>query len=494
MNKLYKKIVCFTLGFGLMVALCGCGSNTPKVQSEGMKRVGSLNVEEAAIYTDDSEKEDVIETYSSADGLCVIERYPTYYDVSLDYEKGEPAEVGKAYAQTILEAVPGFADNFEPYLHENIRGAFNGRKINYDALEERIKTLINSLPEDYRDEVISFAKTLSQGEADYSEDGNAEDGNAEDDHAEDDHAEDGHAEDGYAEDGRLSYIEALTMQIIPDALRPTACSALSLGGEKTVSGKRISIRNLEWNTGSNNQMTKIHAVTHMKKGENSITTVGILGLLDIITAVNDDGVMIAILDVGSKEELPFVYNDKKCYTFEIRYALEHFDNAKEAGEYLVGESGDFTWCNNLLCTDEKDAFCCENATKEVAATGKARSVLRTTESELMEGLAWDSPDALCIVNSFATKGNQDGFTGAESNITRFVKYNKWVKEKDKFSIADAKGLVAREVVDQFVVSNVHNSGNVHTVIVDYATGKIHVAFTKGDHADDIPVFWEVGTY
>ncbi len=469
MNKLYKKIVCFTLGFGLMVALCGCGSNTPKVQSEGMKRVGSLNVEEAAIYTDDSEKEDVIETYSSADGLCVIERYPTYYDVSLDYGKGEPVEVGKAYAQTILEAVPDFADTFEPYLHENIRGAFNGRKINYDALEERIETLINSLPEDYRDEVISFAKTLSQGEADY-------------------------AEDGYAEDGRLSYIEALTMQIIPDALRPTACSALSLGGEKTVSGKRITIRNLEWNTGSNNQMTKIHAVAHMKKGENSITTVGILGLLDIITAVNDDGVMIAILDVGSKEELPFVYNDKKCYTFEIRYALEHFDNAKEAGEYLVGESGDFTWCNNLLCTDEKDAFCCENATKEVAATGKARSVLRTTESELMEGLAWDSPDALCIVNSFATKGNQDGFTGAEFNITRFVKYNKWVKEKDKFSIADAKGLVAREVVDQFVVSNVHNSGNVHTVIVDYATGKIHVAFTKGDHADDIPVFWEVGTY
>lgn len=225
-----------------------------------------------------------------------------------------------------------------------------------------------------------------------------------------------------------------------------------------------------------------------------INTVGILGLLDIITAVNDDGVMIAILDVGSKEELPFVYNDKKCYTFEIRYALEHFHNAKEAGEYLLGESGDFTWCNNLLCTDEKDAFCCENTTKEVAATGKARSVLRTTESELMEGLAWDSPDALCIVNSFATKGNQDGFTVEEFNITRFVKYNKWVKEKDKFSIADAKGLVAREVVDQFVVSNVHNSGNVHTVIVDYATGKIHVAFTKGDHADDIPVFWEVGTY
>ena len=427
MNKIYKKILSFSIIAGMLFSICGCGSNTPVVQSEGMKKVGSQNVEEEVTYTDESEKEEIIESFSSEEGLCVINIYPTYYDVTLDYEKGEPAEVGKAYAETILEAVPGFVDNFEPYLHENIRNAFDGRKINYDALEERIETLIASLPEEYKDEVISFAKTISQGE------------------------------EGYNEDGKLSYIEALTMQIIPDALRPTACSALSLGGEKTVSGKRISIRNLEWNGGSENQITEIHAVTHMKKNDRSITTVGVLGLLDIITAVNDDGVMIAILDVGSKEGLPFIYEGKKCYTFEIRYALEHFDNAREAGEFLIEESGDFTWCNNLLCTDEKDAFCCENATREVVSAGKGRSVLRTTDSELMEGLRWDTPDALCIVNTFATKGNQDTFTGEEFNLTRFVKYNNWVSEKDKFSVADAKGLMAREVVNQYEVSNVHNS-------------------------------------
>ena len=464
MNKIYKKIISCSLTLGMLLSVCGCGTNAKAVQSEGMKKVGSLYVEEDVTYTDDSEKEDVIETFSSADGLCVIEKYPTYYDVTLDYEKGEPTEVGKAYAETIIEAVPGFVNNFEPYLHENIRNAFDGRKVNYESLEDRIETLVNSLPKEYKDEVTSFAKTISQGE------------------------------EGYAEDGKLSYIEALTMQIIPDALRPTACSALSLGGEKTVSGKRISIRNLEWSAGSENQITELHAVTHMKKGDGSITSIGFLGILDIITAVNDDGVMIAILDVGSKEGLPFEKKKKKCYTFEIRYALEHFETAKEAGEYLVGESGDFTWCNNLLCTDEKDAFCCENATKEVAATGKAKSVLRTKDSELMEGLEWDTPDALCIVNTFATKGNQDRFTGEEFNITRFVKYNQWVSEKEKFSVADAKGLMAKEVVDEYIVSNVHNSGNVHTVIVDYDTGIIHVSFTKGDCAENIPRFLEVGSY
>ena len=463
MNKIYKQIICISMIAGIALSACGCGSSADRVRSEGMKKVGSLNVEAAAVYTDESEKEELIESFSSADGLCVIKTYPTYYDVTLDYEKGEPAEVGKAYAETILEAVPNYVNDFEPYLHESIRWAFDGREVNNEALEERVKTLIDSLPEDYKAEIISFAETIAEGE-------------------------------GYAEDGKLSYIEALTMQIIPDSLRPTACSSISFDGEKTVSGKRISMRSLEWHAGSENQVNALHTVTHMKKGNRSLTSIGFLGVFDIITAVNDDGVMIAIHDVGSKDGMSFVYEGKKCYTFEIRYALENFDNAKDAGEYLVAESGDFTWCNNLLCTDVNDAFCCENATSEVAAAGKAKSVLRAADTELMEGLKWDTPDVLCIVNTFATKGNQDTFTGQEFNITRFVKYNKWVSETDKFSVADVKGLMAREVVDQYEVSNVHNSGNVHTVIVDYATGKIHVSFTKGVCSEDIPRFLEVGEY
>ena len=49
--------------------------------------------------------------------------------------------------------------------------------------------------EAYRQEIESFAKVMADGE------------------------------EGYSENGVLSYIEVLTMQMIPDALRPTACSA-----------------------------------------------------------------------------------------------------------------------------------------------------------------------------------------------------------------------------------------------------------------------------
>lgn len=461
-SKMVLALTTLTLAI-FMLGGCGKGKH-PVTNPNGMKKVGSLNIDQEVTYTDESEREEVIARASSADGLCVIETYGTYYDVTLDYERGTPSQVGAAYAEAILKTRPDYEEILEPYLYENIRNAFNGRDIPYESLEKRILTLSGAIPKEYGEEVESFAKALSKGE------------------------------EGYVENGKLSFVEVLTMQLIPDALRPTACSALSLWGSKTVTGDRISLRNLEWNIGSTNVMTEIHAVTHLKNGDGSMTTISMLGMLDVITAINDDGVLLGILDVGSKHSLPFTYEGKKCYTFEARYALEHFSTAREAGEFLVGESGDFTWCNNLFITDAKDAFCCENATAEVAAASQAKSVLRSADSELLEGLSWDVPDSFCVVNSFATKGNQDGFSGDPANRNRWVKYHHYVEEKEKFSVADVKGIMAREIVDQYEVINVHNHGTVHTVIVDYATGKIHVSFTKGSCADDVPRFIEVGSY
>ena len=458
-----KKLCSAVLGTVMLMTLCGCGKEAVAAGG-GMRPAGSVNVDSEVSYTDESPAQMAEGIFASADGFCTIVKYPYYYDVTLDYTKGTPAEVGEAYALTILQAVPDYEENFEPYLFENIRAAFSGRDISMDALETRILTLEASIPGEYREEIEGFARAISCGE------------------------------EGYLENGKLSYIEALTMQLIPDALRPTACSALSVDGSATASGERITMRNLEWNLGSSDQMTKIHSVTHMNREGRSITSIAMLGLLDMITAVNSDGVMIGILDVGSVNAMPFVYEDKKCYTFEIRYALDHFETAEDAAGFLSAESGDFTWCNNLIVTDEEDAFCCENATREVQEAGRATSVIRTSRTEIMEGLKWDNPEVLCIVNSFAAKGNQDGFTGDPGNLNRFVKYNRWVNEIGLFTVAEMKGIMAHEVVDQYEVVNVHNSGTVHTVIVDYATGDIHVAFTIGGCADDIPEYVLVGNY
>ena len=183
---------------------------------------------------------------------------PDYLDITLDYESGDRRDVGAAYGKMLLEAVPDFESVMEPYIHENLRNMYNGT---YDpqAVEDRIYTLYDSMRDEYKVEIDGLATELSEGRH------------------------------GIAEDGQFSYEEMLALQMVPDALRPTACSALSLWGDRTATGDRITLRNLEWYLGSNDQMGSANAVIHMKNGERSITAIGIAGMLDIISAINDDG-------------------------------------------------------------------------------------------------------------------------------------------------------------------------------------------------------------
>ncbi|MBQ5520062.1 MAG: hypothetical protein IIT90_08215, partial [Clostridiales bacterium] len=401
-----------------------------------------------------------VSTLSSEDGLCVIKVMPSYYDVTLDYEKGDRASVGKAYGTLIRERMPDYIDVMEPYIYENIRMAYGG---NYTeaAVETREKILFESWRQEYREEISAFAEAISGGVH------------------------------GIAEDGKLSYEEAVLAQMIPDALRPTCCSALSLWGSKTSTGDRITLRNLEWNLGSDNQMGKIHAVTHMKNGDRSLTAISALGLLDIISGINDNGVFAAILDVGSVQDEAYVCEGKKCYTMDLRFALEECSTARDLGEFMVRESGNYTWCHNLIITDSNDSFCAEDCVSQVVESGYGKSVLRDCNTPILKGLSWDSRDSLCVVNSFASEGNQDGFSGSNSNIIRFAKYNEWVKAKDKFSPKDVKELITQETVDQYVVQNAHSAGSAQLILIDYHTGSVQVAFSGPDGVTDKPDFIEV---
>jgi hypothetical protein len=51
---------------------------------------------------------------------------------------------------------------------------------------------------------------------------------------------------------------------------------------------------------------------------------------------------VGILDVGNNSQMPFVSVGKKCYTFDIRKALEMYTVATEVGNYIVENSGDYT--------------------------------------------------------------------------------------------------------------------------------------------------------
>ena len=245
-------------------------------------------------------------------------------------------------------------------------------------------------------------------------------------------------------------------------------------------------------------MCEAHSIIHAKKGDRSYTGISFLGFESIVSAINDDGVFAAILDVGTIRE-NYIYENRKCYTYDLRYALEEFSSAKEVGDFMVSNSANYTWSHNLIISDANSSYCAEDAVSQLQEKGMGYSILRDNKTPLLKGLTWDNPDSLCVVNSFATEGNQD-FLYQDGNAVRWNKYNEWVGSKDKFTVGELKTVLTQEKVNQGEakgeanVVNVRNTGTAQLIIVDYHTGKIQVAFTPVTGPTDDVLFTDVGYY
>lgn len=449
-----------------MLLLTGCGSQrtgyehftAPEQGASTLKPVSDIYAErnyEGVPPT--SEK--TLETVTTGGGACVIECKNSYYDITLDYDKGSPDKIGAAYAEAIKKVRPDYDEITEPYLYENIKAAFPNLSGDYTAVQMRTDAIFGTLRESYQQELRGFAKAIA---------GDTE---------------------GFSEDGILSAEEAILMQLIPDVLRGTACSGITASGSATASGERITCRVLEWQLGSENQICGAHALLHMKHGDESFTSVNLLGFLTILTAVNDEGVMMSILDVGSKNEVPYTTEDKCSYTYDIRYALEHYGKAREAAEYLRGNAAHYPYCVNVLCTDAKDACVAELCVTPEEGT----PLLRDEKTPLHDGLKWDDPAYLCVVNSFAAKGNADLLTYHSGNIIRWNRYHDLFSGQRGLTLSDFKERMTAEQTDNELV-RIRSDSVVHMVIADYETHSLQAILTGTDGLADNPVFIDLGSW
>ncbi len=471
-----KRKAISLLTAGLLAVLTGCtqaagyeGFEKPQQPASTLVPAADTYRTDVTAYEDAGIPDKCLDTVSSGDGACVIRKMEHYYDVTLDYQHHSAAAVGSAYAEASIRAFPDYHAIVEPYVYENIMMAFPALTDDYTPVEERITYLSHTLRPDQQEELFGFAETLSGGTH------------------------------GFAEDGHISYEEAVTFNLIVEALRGTACSALSLWGEKTENGDMIASRFLDWNLGSEYQMCRLHAVIHANKGERSYTGITFLGFNGIVSAINDDGVFAAILDVGS-HDTKYTYQNRKCYTYELRYALEEYGTAREIGEFMVENSASFTYSHHIYLADGKETFCAEDAVAELQKSGKGYSVLRDSQTPLLDAIHWDQPDSLCVVNSFAAEGNQDSFTGNSNNFVRFYKYNEWVGAEDKFTIGELKTALTCEQVnlgvreDEPTVDNVRWRGTSQIILVDYHTGKMQVSFTSPEGPSDDVIFTDIGHF
>ena len=453
----------------LCLAITACNNPVATLESgldEPVSPVGNYFVEGEA-YTNEGTVEAPIGEYETEDGICHITVFDSYFEVTLDETNCTPYEAGAAYATAIKTIYPDFDASLEPYIFENIRMAFPDITNDYTPVEDRMFTLFNTLDERYQQEILGLAETIC---GDYH---------------------------GIYPDEKISVEEMMLMQMVGDALRPTACSGLALWGEKTETGDMLTVRCLEWLLGSENQMSRIHCVLHIINGERSFTAIGFLGILDIQTGINHDGLYVATLDADCEE--PYTCEGRTCYTWALRYVLEEFDNAHDAAQYLYDNSGSYTFANIIMITDGNEAYAAENAPAQLVEAGHGHSVMRTADTPLMSDVSWDSPDSLCMVNSFVSQDNCDLMSNSPVNSIRFSKYNEWVREFGIFDLATLKNMMTQEIVDtelygSNVIENVHRDILTQMILVDYHTGNVQVAFTGADGVTDHPVFIDIGNY
>ena len=405
-------------------------------------------------------KEETKEVYESADGLCRIEQKDSYYDITLDYEKGSYKDVGAAYAEAILLARPDYVEYLEQYLYENINSVANDSNEEYDEIEKRTTAIYMSLDEDYRQELEGFAEGLS---------GNVNE---------------------FKKDGVLSHDEVILMEFIPDVLRGTACSAITANGSTTASGERITCRVLEWQLGSENQICQAHSLVHYKNGKKSFTSVTYMGFFPILSAVNKEGVFLGELDVGS-DGADYTCENKTSYTYAMRYALENMGTARECAEYLAENSKSYPYCVNILATDKKDAFIAELVVTDEENEGE--TVVRDGSTKLNEKVEWSDPNYLCAVNSFAAEGNNDFITYNEGNLIRWKRYEQLFCGQKDMTLDHFKELMTCEKLNKNLVC-IRSDSVVHMVIADYATNTLQAILTGEEGVTDEPEFIDLGSW
>ena len=106
--KTNKKIVSISIMAVISLLLSGCSQSATTYENyvPEVSEVSSISPVGTVLNTEsyegeESVSEEVEKSFSSEDGLCVIEKKPSYYEVYLDYTGGDYGAVGRAYGETI---------------------------------------------------------------------------------------------------------------------------------------------------------------------------------------------------------------------------------------------------------------------------------------------------------------------------------------------------------------------------------------------------------
>jgi hypothetical protein len=319
----------------------------------------------------------------------------TYYKVTIDYTTGDRYNIGREYGMKVLDAVPEYEQLTDSYLKEleesgtALTDLATDGSIPLATMIERALEIKKQIDPEYLLEIEGFASTLSGG----------------------DHDELG--------DGKLSVNEYLILNLVPDIATSTACSALAVYGDRSVTGETLIGRSTEWFPGTEGQFGALNAVVHTSTDSKEVVSFGWLGVLGNLVAINSDGLFIANLysSIGDDYEA----EGRRSILLDIRKAMETCTTINEAADYLKDPEKLYGYNHNMFLADAYTARVLENDFNRNRA-------LRSESSALNPGIEWGFTDALACVNSFLLLGNFDNHTGVGVNEDRWANYRTLLDE------------------------------------------------------------------
>lgn len=394
---------------------------------------------------------------SNSNPRVTITEMDNYYDVRVNYgDFVSRYNIGKEYAEKTLEIVPDYESIVDSYFVELVADLEYAYGVTYDDLVSRVQLLAPQLDTSYSDEIDGFASQLSGGNTDV------------------------------LGDGKLSTHEFMIFNFMPDVSTGTACSAISVFDEMSSTGSTIVGRNMDWFIGSTGNIARLNAISFLTNGSNEIISIGYLGMLGVLTGINNDGLYIA--NLYSTTNASYSADGKRPILFDIRTALEMESSIAGAGEYLGSPERIYAYNDLMFIADANESKVLENN------FGYHRE-LRSYDSVLNPDVTWGFDNAISAVNAFALNGNYDNLTTIPSNQDRWDNF--------KTELASKSQPVSVESVEQIMTyhesggtgdGDIYNTDTAQSIIYSFSDNSMQIFLhpATGDFTED-PEFITIET-
>lgn len=289
-------------------------------------------------------------------GTVDIDWNGTFTKVIMDFNDSSHKEMWALYIEKLLQVFPTLEADYDGRLVSSMdRETYNNRLGKLQYLKPQV-------PKDYQDEIEGMASKFSGGT------------------------------NNILGDGKLSVDELYYISLYVDIIMARGCSAISVFGPASVTGKNMIARLVDWYPRTDN------AVFTIKNGDKSIVIIGRHLSIMAGTAFNDDGVFAALMAGGSPPPVDFESKPYGSVAVDIRYALENYSTLEGVAKYL--SEREYTFSHQIFFADSRTGKVLENNLID----GGIRA-LRGVDSPLGKGIDWEFDNIVAAVNTFFLEQN-----------------------------------------------------------------------------------------